>query len=324
VSVPEELRSRYVRQRYRLVGAHSAVKTCTWVGKALRTGGAEHCYKQRFYGVPTHRCLQMTPSLGHCTQSCVFCWRATPETLGVGWEQTQPIKGGDDPDMIVEGAIAAHRRLIYGWGGNSKVTEQYLKEALDPVHAAISLEGEPTLYNNLGDLVRSFKSHGFRTVFIVTNGTDPEALRNLGTEPSQLYVSLCAPDEETYKATCRPMAHGAWGRVMETLDLLKSFRCPTVIRHTLVPKLNMGNIHGYAELAERAEPTYIEPKGAMSVGFARRRFAYEEMASHEEIRAFGAKLAEETGYKIIDEQYESNIVLLSRLEKPINLYASSI
>lgn len=321
VSVPAELRTRYVRQRYRLVGEHSAVKTCTWVGKALRTSGKEHCYKQKFYGVPTYRCLQMTPSLGHCTQSCVFCWRATPETLGVGWEQTQPIKAGDDPDAIVEGALAANRKLIYGWGGNEKVTKPFLEEALNPVHAAISLEGEPTLYNRLGDLVASFKSHGFRSVFIVTNGTKPEVLANLGTEPTQLYLSLCASDEATYRETCRPMVPGAWEKVMETLDLFKSFKCPTVIRQTLVPKLNMGNIKGYAGLVKRAEPTYVEPKGAMSVGFARQRFAYEEMASFEQIKAFAAKLSDETGYKAIDEQYESNIVLLSRLEKPINLYS---
>lgn len=321
MSVPDELRTRYVRQRYRLVGTHSAVKTCTWLAKALRTSGAEHCYKQRFYGVPTHRCLQMTPSLGHCTQSCVFCWRATPETLGVGWEQTQPISRGDDPDSIVEGAVAAHRKLIYGWGGNEKVTEQFLREALNPVHAAISLEGEPALYDGLGDLVASFKAHGFKSVFIVTNGTKPEALANLGTEPSQLYVSLCAPDEETYKATCRPMESGAWGKVMETLDLLKSFRCPTVIRQTLVPKLNMGNLPGYASLVLRGEPTYVEPKGAMSVGFARQRFAYDEMASFEQIKEFAAELSQRTGYSAINEQYESNIVLLSRLAKSINLYA---
>jgi tRNA wybutosine-synthesizing protein 1 len=321
VSVPEELRARYRRQRYRLVGTHSAVKTCTWVGKALRTAGKEHCYKQRFYGVPTHRCLQITPSLGHCTQSCVFCWRATPEALGVGWEQTQPILGGDDPEAIVEESITAHRKLIYGWGGNPDVPDRYMKEALDPVHAAISLEGEPTLYDRLGDLVSCFKKRGFRSVFVVTNGTNPDALGNLGTEPSQLYVSLCAPDKETYDLTCRPMVPDAWGRVMGTLDLLKSFKCPTVIRQTLVPKLNMGNIEDYAKLVNRAEPTYIEPKGAMSVGFARRRFAYEDMASYEDIRKFASKLSTETGYGLIDEQYESNIVLLSRLEKPIKLYA---
>jgi wyosine [tRNA(Phe)-imidazoG37] synthetase (radical SAM superfamily) len=45
------------------------------------------------------------------------------------------------------------------------------------------------------------------------------------------------------------------------------------------------------------------------------------MASYEDIKKFASKLSTETGYGLIDEQYESNIVLLSRLEKPIKLYA---
>ena len=64
LSAQEELRSVYRRQGYRLVGNHSAVKTCHWARKSLSTGGRENCYKQKFYGVPSHRCLQMTPSLG--------------------------------------------------------------------------------------------------------------------------------------------------------------------------------------------------------------------------------------------------------------------
>jgi wyosine [tRNA(Phe)-imidazoG37] synthetase (radical SAM superfamily) len=59
----------------------------------------------------------------------------------------------------------------------------------------------------------------------------------------------------------------------------------------------------------------------MSVGFARHRFAYDEMASFAQIKEFAAELSKRTGYSAIDEQYESNIVLLSRLAKPINLYA---
>jgi tRNA wybutosine-synthesizing protein 1 len=321
MSVPEVLKDVYRKQHYRLVGAHSAVKTCHWVHKTLNTGGAEHCYKQRFYGVPCHRCLQMTPSLGHCTQSCVFCWRVTPENLGLRWDQTAPITNGDDPDAIVEGCIAAHKKLIYGFGGDEKVDKGLVREALNPVHAAVSLEGEPTLYARIGELVESFLKHGFRSVFLVTNGTSPEALRRMSTEPTQLYVSLCAPDEETYATTCRPDLEAAWGKVMETLDLLQSFSCPTVLRHTLVPKLNMRNIEGYAALAERAQPTYIEPKAAMSVGYARRRFGYADMARHDDIQAFAKELSAETGYGIIDEQWQSSIVLLSRLPKALDLYA---
>jgi len=303
-----------------VVGGHSAVKTCHWVGRSLRTGGAEHCYKQRFYGVPCHRCLQMTPSLGHCTQSCLFCWRNTPETVGVDWDQASPISNGDEPETIVEGCVEAHRNLIYGYGGDPDVSRKNLEEALNPIHAAISLEGEPTLYSRLGDLVDAFRGKGFRTVFIVTNGTRPEVLRELSNEPSQLYVSVCAPDEETYKETCRPMIQNGWGKLMETLDMLQSFNCPTVLRHTLVPRLNMWNVEGYARLAERSNATYLEPKAAMSVGAARKRFGYKEMAWHSEIKSFAEELSKRSSYKILDEQPMSSVILLSRIKKPIRLY----
>jgi tRNA wybutosine-synthesizing protein 1 len=77
---------------------------------------------------------------------------------------------------------------------------------------------------------------------------------------------------------------------------------------------------GYARLAERANATYLEPKAAMSVGFARRRFDYKEMAWHRDIRTFSEALAVESGYHIVDEQPLSSIVLLSKLEKPKKLY----
>jgi len=195
-----------------------------------------------------------------------------------------------------------------------------LSEAKNPIHAAISLEGEPTLYPRLGELVEAFYDRGFKSVFIVTNGTRPDVLGGLGVEPTQLYVSLCAPDEETYRRTCRPTAAGLWDRVMETLELLDSFSCPTVLRHTLVPKLNMRNPEGYARLAEHSNATYMEPKAAMSVGAARERFSYSEMAWFEDIRGFAEELAAASSYEIVDEHRWSSIVLLSRLKKPIRLY----
>jgi len=321
LSVPDELRGVYRRQGYQLVGRHSAVKTCQWLRRCLNTAGGEPCYKQRFYGIPCHRCLQMTPSLGHCVQSCVFCWRATPEALGVRWDQASFKEGeAEDPDAIVDGCIEAHRRAIIGFGGNPRVPKAMQEEAMRPVHAAISLEGEPTLYPRLGDLVESFYHRGFRSVFIVTNGLMPEALSDLGREPSQLYVSVSAPDEEAYRRTCRPLVPDGWSRLQKTLDLLGSFSCPTVLRHTLLPKFNMDNPAGYARLAQRAEPAYLEPKAAMSVGYARRRFGYEEMAWHKDVRAFAEALAAESGYRILDEQPLSLVVLLSRLDRPKKLY----
>jgi wyosine [tRNA(Phe)-imidazoG37] synthetase (radical SAM superfamily) len=28
-----------------------------------------------FYGIRSHRCLQMTPVVDQCTHNCLFCWR---------------------------------------------------------------------------------------------------------------------------------------------------------------------------------------------------------------------------------------------------------
>ena len=197
---------------------------------------------------------------------------------------------------------------------------KFLKESLNPVHAAISLEGEPTLYPRLSELIKAFYNHGFKTVFLVSNGTSPQVLQKLDVEPSQLYISLCAPNEEIYKKTCRPMVTDAWEKVMESLEVLNSFNCPTVLRHTLIPKLNMTNVEEYAKLALKANSTYLEPKAAMSVGAARNRFSYEEMARHSEIKDFAIELSKSSGYDIIDEQWQSCIVLLSKLKKPKVLY----
>jgi tRNA wybutosine-synthesizing protein 1 len=263
----------------------------------------------------------MTPSLGRCNQSCLFCWRATPESIGINWEQIRfPDSGSDEPQAIVKGCIYAHNIAISGFGGNPNVHENMLQEASKPIHAAISLEGEPTLYPNLSDLVDAFYEHEFKSVFIVTNGLNPKSLSELKVEPSQLYVSVCAPDEKTYNLTCRPLIPDGWEKLMESLELLRSFNCPTVLRHTLVPNINMHNIQGYAKLAEVSDATYLEPKAAMSVGYARKRFGYKDMAWHGDVRRFAEDLAIESGYNILDEQPQSSIVLLSKLKKPKKLF----
>jgi tRNA wybutosine-synthesizing protein 1 len=114
----------------------------------------------------------------------------------------------------------------------------------------------------------------------------------------------------------------AWERLQETLELVNSFNCPAVLRHTLLPNLNMKNPEGYAKHASTSNATYLEPKAAMSVGYARQRFGYKEMAWHQEIKKFATKLAQASGYNIIDEEPRSNIVLLSQLSKPRKLYHS--
>jgi len=259
----------------------------------------------------------MTPAVLYCTMRCRFCWRAQSGDIELKWEENQLPKQ-DDPEEIVEGCIKAQLKILSGYKGNPKTSREKYREALTPRHAAISLTGEPTLYPPLGDLIRGFHRRGF-TTFLVTNGTVPEALSKLSEEPTQLYVSFCAPDERTFLETCRPQIPAAWEKLNETLSLLPSFKCPTVTRLTLVRHLNLKRQDLYARLIERASPTFVEPKAYMHVGFSRLRLGFENMPTHREIREFAVELAKETGYNILDEASESRVVLLSRLEKPIKL-----
>jgi len=303
-------------QKYHLVGDHSAVKRCRWLYETLVHN--RPCYKQQFYGIKSHQCVQMTPALHYCTMRCRFCWRIqSGDVATLKWEETR-VSEWNQPEEIVEACVRAQLKILTGYKGNPKTDKEKFREALRPKHAAISLAGEPTLYPHLGELIRSFHRRGF-TTFLVSNGTVPEALTTLSDEPTQLYISLCAYDEHSFSKTCRPHIPKAWEKLNETLASLPSFRCPTVLRLTLMRHLNMGHPEEYARLIEKANPTYVEPKAYMHVGFSRLRLGFENMPTHQEIRDFALKLAEETGYNALNEALESRVVLLSKLEKPTKL-----
>ncbi|MEM3577660.1 MAG: 4-demethylwyosine synthase TYW1 [Candidatus Bathyarchaeia archaeon] len=312
-AVPQVLIQALKRQKYHIIGRHSAVKRCRWFYETLINN--RPCYKQKFYGIKTHQCIQMTPALFYCTQQCLFCWRAQSGDLKIQWNETKTPKW-DSPELIVEESIKAQLKILSGYKGNPKADKQKFREASTPRHAAISLTGEPTLYGHISDLIKAFHKRGF-TTFLVSNGTLPKVLANLEEEPTQLYISVCAPDEETFKKICRPQIPEAWERLNETLKLLPSFKCPTVIRITSVKDLNMRNIEGYAKLIEKASPTYVEPKAYMHVGFSRLRLGFENMPSHGEICDFAYKIAEETGYDVLDEAPESRVVLLGKVQRAI-------
>ncbi len=309
------LLSALKKQKYHLVGSHSAVKRCKWLYESIVNN--RPCYKQKFYGVKSHRCIQMTPSLYYCTQQCLFCWRAQSGDLQVTWDEMKMPKM-DPPEAIVEGCLKAQEKILTGYKGNPKTNWRKFQEALEPKQVAISLTGEPTLYEPLGELIRTFRQKGL-TTFLVSNGTLPAKLSKLSQEPTQLYISVCAPNEQVYRQVCRPQFPSAWAKLNETLGLLPSFRCPTVVRMTLVKELNMNHVDEYAKLVAKANPTYIEAKAYMHIGFSNLRLGFERMPQHCEVKDFAMQLAEKTGYMIIDEAPESRVVLLSRLRKPIQV-----
>ncbi len=310
--VPSSLIQILEKQKYHLVGKHSAVKRCRWFYETMIHD--RPCYKEKFYGIKTHQCIQMSPAAFFCTQQCLFCWRAQNGDLQIKWDELN-LPEWDSAEEIVQGILAAQNRILGGYKGNPKTILQKFREAHRPRHVAISLTGEPTLYDPLGELLRTLHVKGF-TTFLVSNGTMPQKLSKLSEEPTQLYISVCASNEKMFEKVCRPQIPGAWNRLNETLALMPSFRCPTVVRMTLAKDQNIDDIDGYAKLVEKADPTYIEAKAYMHVGFSGLRLGFDSMPSHKDILNFASGLEEKTGYKIVDESAESRVVLLSKKGKP--------
>ena len=289
---------------YRFVGkhGHAAAKICHWTRQSILDRGV--CYKEKFYGIESHRCLQMSPAVPNCQQECEFCWRDLTYTQTT-WED----KEYDDPKTIIKEAIEAQNNLLCGFFGNDNANRKKLEETKKPTNAAISLAGEPTLYPEIDELIAEFNRQDF-TTFLVSNGLYVDKLKNLETEPYQLYLSLDAPTKKIYDAVCRPRINNAWDNLNESLETLSSFNSRTCIRNTCVKGRNMVNPELYAQLIEKADPDFVEVKAYMCVGSSRERLTPDNMPTFNEVKEFAQKIGDECGRKIVNESEVSRVVLL--------------
>lgn len=302
--ISEKIKKGFFRQQYRLVGEHSAVKICEWNKKAVC--GEASCYKNDFYGIPSHRCVQMTPALT-CNQRCTHCWR---DSALFSRELPAPL---NEPAEIIDGCIEARKELLLGFGGNEKVDKKFLEEAMNPIHAAISLTGEPCLYPKLPELIDEFFARDFKTVFLVTNGTVPERLKELNKLPTNLYLSMEAFDEEMHRKLNNPIAESFWKEINESLKVFSglSGKTNTVARITCINEVNM-QAEKFISLLEKGKFKYVEAKAYMFLGESRNRLEEKNMPYHKQVKEFAEELEENSNYKIKDERADSRIVLLER------------
>jgi len=307
------------KQHYELAGRHSAVQICRWTKKSLRD--EEVCYKEKFYGIKSHLCCQMTPSIIFCDNKCLHCWRDIELTQGN--KLTGEI---DSPKDIINGCIKAQKKLLQGFKIDphgrkkqlSKANQEKYEESQEPMQFAISLSGEPTLYEKIGELIKELRNRG-KTSFLVTNGLHPEKLQELARKkqlPTQLYISVNTSNEKLYDKFHRSSEKRAWEKLNKSLEIMSKLKgkTRTVFRMNLVRNLNMNPEHvkEYAELIKKSQADFIELKGYMAVGHARERLGYDRMPYHEDIREFSEALASDLGWKILDEQVRSRVVLLAK------------
>jgi len=326
--IPEKVKKILKKQHYGLVGNHSGVQICRWAKKSIR--GEGECYKNKFYGIKSHQCCQMTTSL-FCPNQCLHCWRAIEFTTG------GKIPGAiDSPKEIIKSSIKAQRKLIEGFKilpetahkTLSKADMKKFSEAQEPMHFAISLSGEPTMYSKIGEFISELKNLR-KTSFLVTNGLYPEKIKELAEKnqlPTQLYVSVNSPNKKMYDKFHRSLEKNAWKKLNETLSLMKNLKCRTVFRMNLIKNLNMNPeyIKEYAELIKKSNPMFIEIKGYMSVGFARERLGYERMPTHKELKNFAENLIKELkkinySCKILDEHEYSRVLVLGKSKRDLKI-----
>ena len=300
------------KQGYTIIGSHSGVKICRWTKSALRGRGS--CYKNSFYGIKSHLCMETTPSLS-CSNKCVFCWRHGTNPVSTTWRWQV-----DDPIMIFQGAKEGHYKKIKMMRGVPGVRAERFEEAMKIRHCALSLVGEPIFYPRINEFVELL--HGERiSSFLVCNAQHPDQLKSL-RRVTQLYVSIDASNRESLKRIDRPLHRDFWERFQKCLEILreKRFVQRTVFRLTLVKGFNVEDeVEGYADLVQKGLPCFVEIKGVTYCGTsssARAGLTMQNVPFYEEVvtfvEALDAALARRgLQYGIAAEHSHSCCVLLA-------------
>jgi tRNA wybutosine-synthesizing protein 1 len=328
--LPKKTKKALEDKSYAIVGNHSGVQICNWTRNSLN--GGEGCWKEKFYGIESHRCCQMSPAVMNCENKCLHCWRPIEMNLGIDMKEI------DNPKEILDKIVEARKVLLSGFGGNKKTSKKKLKEALEPTLFTMSLSGEATLYPRIGEMIQEIRKRGAIS-FLVTNGQNPDVIERLEKKnalPTQLTLSTNAPNKELFKIWHNSVRKDAWERFNKTLEIMKKLKGKTrgVIRLTLVKEgydkekwkelSNMKEEHvkQYATLIRKAEPDFIHVKGFKSLGNSRERLGYSKQPFHEEVKDFAKKLAKELSkdrYKILAEEERSCVVMLGKSKKDMKI-----
>ena len=177
------------KQGYRLVGNHSSIKVCLWCKKAIRK--EDTCYKHKFYGISSWRCIQASVTQDICTLNCDWCWRDVSKTK-VKFGKT------DEPKEILSGFIKEQILYLQGFKGNRDVDKKRLEEIEVLMNANDFWQDKDNAqkivkeYNDLKtsmSAVGSFdKLNAVMTIFSGAGGTDAEDFSRILLEMYMKYA----------------------------------------------------------------------------------------------------------------------------------------
>lgn len=298
-----EFKKNLEKQHYKIIGDHSAVKTCTWTKNALR--GKGDCYKHKFYGISSLNCMQMTTSLS-CANRCSFCWRGYKAPVSCEW-----IWKVDSPKFILEKSLVEHYNLLTGFNGSEKTKKEIYKNSKNVKHVALSLTGEAIIYPKINELIELFGKKHIST-FLVTNAQYPEQIKNLSSV-TQLTLSLDAPDEKTLKEIDKPLFKDYWKRFNQSLENLAEKTHRKSVRLTILKGINDFGHFKYAKLIEKSNADFVLVKAYMYIGESRMRLKKENAPRHKDIVLFSKELIKFLpDYEIVSDEPESKVVLIAK------------
>ena len=318
IQIRPKLVSQLKKAKYG-VSDHSTVELCHWTKKSFK--GEGDCYKMKFYGITTHRCMEFSPAGMYCENRCVYCWR--PMEFYNSMEM--PPDKVAMPEEIVANLMKERRKLIMGHYGDPRQDKKKLDESLLPSHYAISLSGEPMMYPQLPQLIKYLKTFlETKSIFLVTNGQEPDMIQRLQDEdslPTQLYLSTNAPNKETFQLVNKPRYKDAWERWNTSLEMLSKLNTRTVIRITLIKDYNTNDelIPKFAQMLKHANVHFIEAKSYMHVGRSTNRLEYSNTLEMSEVRNFADEVVKQSEiYSVMDESTISRIVVLQNQKRFID------
>ncbi len=306
------------------IADHSTVELCHWTKKSFKNEGS--CYKHKFYGISTHRCMEFSPAGMYCENRCIYCWR--PMEFYDSLEMKQ--ENVSEPQEIVEKLMEERRKLVIGHLGDPTQDKKKIEESLLPSHYAISLSGEPTMYPKLPELIKYLNSlKETKSIFLVTNGQEPDMLQRLIEEdalPTQVYLSANASDYDSFIKINKPKYDDSWKRWHKSLELLSVMNTRTVIRMTLIKNFNDDKkmIPKYAKMINQSNAHFVEIKSYMHIGRSRNRLEYENMLDMQQIREFSYELSKQCeDHFVMDESEMSRIVVLQNKKRKVNRFISA-
>ena len=163
------------------------------------------------------------------------------------------------------------------------------------------------------------------TVFIVTNGTMPDKIKELyekNAEPDNLSISVYATNKEDYKKITNSKIENEFEKVKETLSLMKYFKhSRTIMRTTLVKGLNDNNAKGFSDLINQYNPKFVQLKGYSWLGESKKRLKLSNMPTMKEIENYAEIIEKETNYIIKLKDKISRVIIFIKNVKNHDFFA---